>query len=462
MTLPFVLAALLSGHAPDPAALALVDTALARMGGIERMQNIERVRYDMMTQWQRTNFDDRPYADYPGFEPHTDVRDYTVDAWRNTRRRASGDQWVVWGVDVVRGDAGYRTMGERVAPLNVAYVDEKRELFTYSGDRVMLAARAAADLRTLPDTSIAGRAHARVTGTFNGIPSTLYLRRSDGLPTLLRFRAAHVNDFGLAPWGDMDVEVWYSNWRTDQEGITLPRQWDIIRAGRPYKRMSVLNATINPTFAPDSFVVSDSIRSVFLSTQVRPMHDVPMDSARLVDGRFADFRSFGAPVGAIRMGNRWVLLETGQAPLTSERAIDWLVRETGFTPAAAIVASTFPGNGGIAHTMRAGIPTHLAPGAERVARAVLYGEHMPAAGLDVVRRGRWLPVDGDSLWLEPFDLPDVPGTLLVWVPSARYLYAPLAVNGLDVALILAHARKAGWNVERIGTLRGLLTPAPAN
>lgn len=38
------------------AALAVVDTAIARMGGLASLRAIHTVRYDMVTQWLATSF----------------------------------------------------------------------------------------------------------------------------------------------------------------------------------------------------------------------------------------------------------------------------------------------------------------------------------------------------------------------------------------------------------------------
>src|SRR5690349_22993053 len=65
---------------------AVLDTAIARMGGADSLRAIQRARFEMLTQWQRTAFDARPYADQPSYEVHSELRDYTIDAWRNSRR----------------------------------------------------------------------------------------------------------------------------------------------------------------------------------------------------------------------------------------------------------------------------------------------------------------------------------------------------------------------------------------
>jgi hypothetical protein len=78
-----------------------------------------------------------------------------------------------------------------------------------------------------------------------------------------------------------------------------------------------------------------------------------------------------------------------------------------------------------------------------------------------VTRGRWLRVDGDSLWLEPIDLPDAPGALVAYVPSLAWAYAGTAASPLHLDLVLARARARGWRVERVGSARAVAMPVPA-
>lgn len=441
----------------DPEALALVDSAIARTGGAA-LHGIHRIRYDATTQWLRPNADRRPFRDYPSLERHADVRDYTMDAWRNTRDFGARSV-----VDIVRGDVGSRTFDgpqPMTMALNIAYVDERLELFLYSGDRVLLAARSAPDLRLLDDTVIGDVVHARVQGTMHGQRATLHLRRSDGLPAMLAFRAAHPNDYGLVPLGEMDVEVWYSQWRPDRTGVTLPWQWDVMRAGSPYKRTTIRSAVINPELAADSFMIGDSIADVFRRTQRRPMHDVPFDSAAVVDTDFVKFGAWSGFAGAVRVGGAWVLLETGQAPLSAERGIEWLERNAGGSVAAAIVGNTSLGNGGVVHASRIGLPTYAAPGARWILDRIFSGYEQSPRVLEHVTEPRWIRIGSDSVRIEPLDLPDAPGTLVMWVPSLRYVYSPMAITPLDMRLLLAHARRNGWQVERVGGLRTVVMPVP--
>ncbi|MBL0179389.1 MAG: hypothetical protein IPP98_09735 [Gemmatimonadetes bacterium] len=49
-------------------------------------------------------------------------------------------------------------------PLNLAYVDERRELFAFAPERLVLQLRHDPALRQLADTTIDGAAHARLRG----------------------------------------------------------------------------------------------------------------------------------------------------------------------------------------------------------------------------------------------------------------------------------------------------------
>ncbi len=443
--------------APDPRAVATVDSAIARMGGAEALGRIERVRYELVTQWQRFVPDGRPHADRPSYEWHSDFRDYTVPAWRNTRRFGHPVK-PAEVTDVVRDSVAIRRIGAAWAPLNVAYVDERHELFAFAPERLLLGVRRASDLRSLPDTTIAGVPHARVAATLEGYPSVVFVRRADGLPAMVRYVAAQPNDFGLAPLGTMEVEVWFSNWQRQPAGVNLPAQWDVWRAGMPYKRISVISSDLAPAAAPDSFAVSDSLRAAFLATARRPMHDLPYDSARVVDGSFVAFGTPGAPAGAVRVGGRWVLLEAGQAPLSADRALRALASLDPAPVDAAVVTVTAGQNGGVAALVTNRVPVFAAPGAAGYLATVLRNQGAAPGGVVPVRNGRWLRVGSDSLRVEPLDLPDAPGAMLVYVPSLRYAYSALAVAPLQREYVLRRLRELGWPVERLGTGARITTP----
>lgn len=388
------------------------------------------------------------------------LRDYSIPAWRNLRRFPTGGTW--WEItDVVRDSVAIRRSNDAWAPLNVAYVDERRELFTFAPERVLLAAREAADLRAAGDTTIGGTVHARVSATVDRFPTTLFFRRTDGLLAMARYQAAQPNDFGLTLWGRMEVELWYSRWAAGPLGVNLPMQWDVRRVGRPYRRVTVLSMALDSSATADSFTVSDSLRTAFLATANRPMYDVPLDSARMVQPRLARLPGFGYPTGAVKLGDRWLLLETGQAPLNAQRAVEWLGRADQQAGVGGAVL-TFPAavNGGVVWLVQRGTQLHVGPGAAPFIATILghSGASLPRGA--EVAKGRWLRMGADSAWVEPIDLPDAAGSLLVYVPSLRWAYSAVATGPLQQQYVVERIREHGWEIERIGSLRELWAAVP--
>lgn len=459
MLLSFILLAMQAGRPvpevqPDPRAVAVLDTAITRMGGAAALAGITGIRREMLTQWQRITWQDHPYADAPSYETHADLRDYATNRWRNSRRILVGAMWLDI-IDVVDDTVAARAMRGSWAPLNITYVDERRELFAMAPERLPLGARAAGDLRLGRDTMIDGARHDRLDFTLDGFPTTLFVRRADGLPAMARYRAAAPNDFGLVPWGRMEVEIWYSQWGPIPGGAMLPAQWDVRRVGRPYKRMTVLGTTLLPTVQADSFPVTDALRTQYLATATRPMHDLPYDSAKVIDDRFATFGANGAPAGAIKLGGKWWLLEAGQGPLSAERASAELRRLDPGTPlGGAMVTSPRPGNGGTAWLARQDLHVWAAPGAAPILAQVLRGHDLGRTHLEPVDKGRWLRFGRDSAWVEPVDLIDAPGAMLVYVPGWDWVYSQLAVSPLHTAQLRAALDRRGWKAGNVGSLRG--------
>lgn len=449
----------------------MLDTAIARMGGEATLRRIERVRFEMLTLWHRVAFDERPNVQGVGYEIHSDLRNYSLTAWRNTRKFMNGTNAPPQVIDVVRDSAAIRQFtlpgGSQApwSPLNIAYVDERREVFAFTPERLLLSARAASDLRALGDTTIGGRPHLRLVATIDGFPTTLFLGRHDGFLVMARYHAAHPNDFGLAPWGDMEVEVWYSNWTKHvlpgSAGVSYPGQWDVRRVGRPYKRVTILSANFEAPAPADSFAISDSLRSAYVATARRPMWEVTMDSARVIDGRFAMLGRPGQTQAAVKLGSRWLFLEGAVAPRQNETDASWLSHAvSGSAPGGSIMTVVNSGRGGAAWLAEHKLPIYVSQGGEVALRATLENWKRSPSTIIVVSHGQWLAMGGDSIWVEPIDYPDAPGAMVAYLPSARWVYSGMAASPLNLDVMMARVRERGWAVERYGSLRGVSIPAP--
>ncbi|HCT56334.1 MAG TPA: hypothetical protein DGD08_03885 [Gemmatimonas aurantiaca] len=459
----------------DRVASALLDRAIARMGGDSALRAITTMRMDLLTQWQRTTFAEHPYPDQPSFERNSDLRNYALKGWRNVRMPLTGGTFV----DIVRDTVAARSFNgpggtPTVMPLNIAYITERREQFAFAPEQMLLLARKAGDLHAQRDTSIDGVIHARVFATVDGFPSTWFLRRTDGLPALVRFVADETNDFGLASWGVMSVEIWFSNWTRVPPGVFLPRQRDIRRVGRPYKRITALAITVNAPAPADSFAISDEMAARYLATERRPMWQLPFDSVRVTADHFVVFPQLVGSAGAVRIGGGWVLFETAQSEGSLPTIDAWLTRATGVGLAAGVVARPGMGNGGARWFARSNRALYVAPGTRAVVQSLLatdptsiagsakaVGKTAPRTAMVVPTTPRWVRVGNDSLWLEAIDLPDAPGVLTAYSPTHRWVYSPmLGVPNYkpEYDALLARWRARGWIVEWQGSLRGVRAP----
>ncbi len=448
----------LAAQSSEPA-VEHVRRAVDLMGGEEALRAAERVRLEMTTQWQRPDYGAAAFRDRPSFELHDDVRDYSIPAWRNTRD--FGTRTIT---NVVRDSVAVTDMGDGPQPLSVAYVDERDELFVYTPDRLVLALLDAPDLHALGDTLIGGERHRRVGARLAArYPSTIYLHAGSGLPTRLSFRAGHFADFGLVPLGEMDVDVWYSGWRTFG-GISIPTQWDVWRSGARYKRMTVRSADFAPHFvAADSFSVSPEERADWLaSAQTRPMHEsVPVEEPAVHDG-FVALGGFGMPAGAIDTGAGWLLLGTGQASFNYDRALH-LLRPAGVDRIRAVlVAEGRIANGGVRRAVENAVPVFASMAAEPLLGRMLRGERVARAHWTTVTEPVELGAGPGRVVIAPVDLPDVPGAAMLYRPQARWLWVPDAVTPLDVRIARARAESLGWRVERVGTPRDLGLDGPGS
>lgn len=445
-------------------ATQVLDAAIARLGGDSALRAVRSIRMDVTTVWQRLHFGTHPYADGPSLERHQDLRDYTSGSWRNTRNFAPSGA----AVDIVRDTVGGRaftapTGAVSLSALNMAYVQERRELFAFAPERTLLLAREATDLRRLADTTIDGTLHTRVRGTVDGFPSTWHIRTTDGLLAMVRFTADEDADFGLAPYGMQEVEFWFSNWRRVQPGVMLPFQRDVRRVGRPYKRMTLAAATINAPAPADSFAIADSIVASYLATQRAPMWDVALDGTTVIEDAFASFPPLTGTGAAVRVGGQWVLIETAQSKGAAAKVAAWLARRTpGTGVGAGIVTMPSTSNGGAAWFVEQRLPLHVAPGAVPMVRAIVGPAN--AARTSGVSASRWVRVGTDSLWLERLELPDANGALAVYSPTHRWLYT--ATLGAIPSMRIEHdalvrsMRARGFIVEWIGTSRAIRVAAP--
>jgi hypothetical protein len=283
---------------------------------------------------------------------------------------------------------------------------------------------------------------------------------------MARYRAAQPNDFGLAPWGDMEVEVWYSRWTkyplAGTPGVGYPTQWDVRRVGRMYKRLTVLAANFDAAAPPDSFAISDSLRMAFASGSAsHPMWDLPMDSAKVIEPRLARFGLPGQAQAAVKFGNQWLLLEGTAVPQRNDTDMQWLKSaDPGSAVAGLLITTPTGGCGGAAWFASHKLPVYVAPGAGTATMIMMVNWKQPRSAATVVAKPQWLRIGGDSVWVESIDYPDYPGALIAYVPSMRWVYSGMAGTPIYLDVVAARIRERAWAVDRVGSVRSLTLPLP--
>lgn len=445
----------------DVVARATLDTAVARMGGIAALRSVQRMRVESMTEWQRTSLDTRQHPAVLSYEWSTELRDYTQPAWRYTRRFLGATGWSEIVDLVVDSVAAIKNNG-RWGAQNVAYVDERTEVFTFSAERLMVFAFDANDARALSDTLMQGTTFERVRATVNGFVTTLYFGKRDGMLAMAAFRMGQPRDFGLAGWGEMDVSIRYSQWQRLREvSVNIPMQMNIYRVGKPYKRITIVAAVPNAAIATDSLTMPDSLRRAFLALRNRAMFDLPVDSARIVNTNFATFATPGTPPGAIRIGGKWLMLEAGTAPISMERSIAFLNKADAATPVAGALLTQPSPQAGMVWLIQNGKSAWVTSGAKPYADATMRGWNRQERAREA-SSGSWLRVGTDSVRVESIDLPDYPATAIVYSPTLRWAYSPLAVSPLITERVLALAKARGWSVERLASARDIVGASVPN
>jgi len=435
---------------------AILARAVSRSGGDSALRAVSTARYEYITQWMRTSFAQLPAPAASGAETNIDTRDYARRIWRYERRFVGSPSVIR---DLVRDSVAITDFGRGWEPLSGAYVDERAEVFLAAPEWLLIRAQDAAKegkVRFGADTVFGGAPHARLVAALDGREVTLFLRRSDAQLTGIRYRAAQPWDFGLAAWGEMEVETWYSRW-TVVGGYLVPFDYAISRVGRPYKRLSIVRIQYNAPIAEDSVRVPDSLRVRYLAEQRRAMFDLPVDSLKISPGGFATFGVPGTPLGAIKKRAGWLVLGTGAAPLITDRAIARLRKAE--LPVAVAIAGTMSvgGAGGAPAMSRAGIPLLAAATARPFLSMMFAHQGVPLRGITWISQGGWHAVAGDTLWIEPIDLPDVEGGVIVWDPQLKWMYAGDGPGPAQIRAALRRAAERGWPVDRM-FVRGTAMP----
>lgn len=450
-----------SATAPKPAAAAaLIAGAADKIGGLDALRAVRTLRLEYTTTWFRHNFAPTPSGgETPSsVERNVDQRDYERPTWRQVRGFSATQNMV----NIITDTVAQSSFNGNTRALHPAYLDERAELFLMAPERLLPRlhdAATAGKARIIPDTTVGGVRVRGVRAELDGRVVTAWINHNGWL-TAMRIRAGQPLDFGIGAWGVMDVDVTYARWAATQ-GVGFPGYIGIARVGRPYKELFINAVVPNAPLAADSVVVPDSIRRSFAAIGGKAMSDVPVPTVVADSFGLAALPPQAGALGAVRLDGCWLVLGAGADQGSMGRLAAALGLEAG--PArggadgrlAVVIPNASAGSaGGVAWATSRGYKAFVPPGARNLVRALHKQQGAAEKGIVAVNDGAWHKIAGDSVWMEPLDVPDQPAAMLIWVPRLKWAYLGPG-TGLVERAAWARLDERGFKPTRVGTARGV-------
>ncbi len=342
----------------DP--VALVDRSIQAMGGEARLTGLRTLTWSGMQHQFALEQSERPEG--PWLTTYVDVeeiRDLTrMRARRKTKTRSLlGGAWTPFSLVHDEGVTAFEMNGQmRPYPDNLTgpWLDNLR----LAPERVLLSAKAAADLSFDGLTRLQGVDHYRVSFTLDGEPVRLFLNAHTSLPTAVETEHAAYFDI----WGDVPHRTFYSFWFLEDNGLRYPRQWDTEIDGVPYQSMTLSTLSFNDPVPADTFQVGDDIREMAdqmatmmaqrsntLGIPSRPANEIAPDVIE-IPGSW--------DVVIVRQDDGLVILEAPISSAYSALVMEEAERRFPGMPVKAVVTTSdaWPHLGGVREYVARGIP----------------------------------------------------------------------------------------------------------
>ncbi|MGE0815511.1 MAG: hypothetical protein AB7O28_13915 [Vicinamibacterales bacterium] len=351
--------------AATPSVSAWLNGAAEAMGGEASLRSLTAVETSGITVWYHREQSERPEGPWLlTVTDFTDVRHFGADTvLRTSRARGfSTNDWVDsrdWTAaasllvtsGLAVGGAGSAGTATGTPP------DLEALPVGLAPERLVLAARDAADGRAEADEWLDGSPHHVVGFTVDGARVRLFLQAATLLPKAVEITRPHPYDLALAPWGDVTQRVTFGMWTLEPSGLRYPRLWSYTTGGAPDGSTSVTRVRVNPP-APDAAPTSSAAGRLAHRPRIA---DLPFGLAGqtprivgpgivVVPGRFG--------VVEVRQDDGVVIVD---APLSSEysaRAIADARARFGSAPVKAVITTSdaWPHIGGIREYVARGIP----------------------------------------------------------------------------------------------------------
>lgn len=439
--LPFCLVAVLAAAAPQASTPDPAHTAVARaidaLGGKAALESIASLDIESIGHEYFIDQSERPEGPfivaYVSTSEKRDVAGARTRFEQQQRFVLSPDWSGAGAATIVDSDAAAVLRGGRFTPAGRQAYDEGRERLELAPERLLLAALAAPDLASAPDTTLHGIRQRVVTFTWRGRRATLLIDSGDDVPSALEVRT----DDPSGVWGLVRNTTYYSLWTLLPGGVRYPLQIDREWNGVSRSSVTITKIAVNRPLDPSQFAIPDEVRKAFLASPalegIPALVFDPSKSTELAPGVIQFSGNWN--VGFVRQPDGLVVIE---APIGSGYSAAVLAeagkRYPGVPVKAVITTSdAWPHLGGVREYVARGIPVYALdlnrPILERLLKAD-YSSH-PDALAKAPRAARFTWVSGRTtigagdtrIDIYPAHGENGERMLFAYLPAARLLYS---------------------------------------
>ena len=413
-----------------------LNRALEAMGGKERLQKIQAIRFES---WGHTLLMEQSYRQEPfitSYERTTTTLDFThgrmLAEVRLTWPESDENQSDITTTTVVGPEGGVRRFKDGDTPCPLSDIDDARYWLALGPVSGLLTAANARDLHFEKPEVVRSTRHSVLAFSWEGIPIRILLNPFNHLPDATDI-TREFHDFWFF-WGDVKQRVYFENWRRVR-GVEFPTNWVEERNGNLWRSRQLQKIEFNPSLSDDDFKVDVAVarRSAASAGWKRPFR--PENAISLAPG--IDF--FPGPWNAtiVKQSDGIVAIE---APISERYTRDLLVEAQKRYPGLRIKAllstsDSWPHIGGVRFAVSQKLPVYILdlnrPLLDRLLQAphsldpdaLEQSKRRVSVNWKIVSMKQVLGTGTNRLELYPIRGPSTERQYMVYFPEQELLYA---------------------------------------
>jgi glyoxylase-like metal-dependent hydrolase (beta-lactamase superfamily II) len=417
--------------------LALIDQAIAAMGGEGALKNIRSLTLETAGHNWALEQSERPEGPWLStYVQATEIRDYANNrrTVETQQRNWTSPKWSVPVSMVVADSVAARTNGQRWAAALPSDVEAWNETAALAPERLLFTARSASDLRALPDETLQRVRQNVLAFSRPGQKLKLYLNAWTHLPTALDI----VKNDRWSIWGDVTERRVFGFWGLEAGGVMMPRQTTTEWNGLSSADETIETIAVNAPVDAAKFAIPDDAKAAFAKTASASSGtaSVTLDETKAVaiTAHIVQFPS-GYNVTVIDQPDGLVILEATTSSAFSGQVIAAAEKRFPGKKVKAVVTTSdaWPHIGGIREYAARGIPIYALDLNVSILTRVLKAPHTfaPDALSKTPRAPLFHPITarttigaGDAR-MEAIPVRGENGErmMVVWFPGAKVLYS---------------------------------------